>query len=230
MSEAIPKIYGQIAKIMNEVGPIAKDQKNQQQHFNYRGIDKVYNAVHPLFAKYSVFSTSTILEADHHVTKRASRSGEQNVVHAILKMRFTFWTEDGSSVATEVIGEGIDYGGDKASNKAMSIADKYAILQLLKIPTAAVDPDADDKPPEPEYEGSQELPRGEEHPTADQIKECSEVWKQRRSEANEPATFEEWQLFVESVTGRTFHVRSASEWMMDEYKKLRAAVAAMGSE
>lgn len=135
------KIHAAIIKIMRAVGPIAKDQRNQQQNYNFRGIEQVYNACHPHFAEAGVYSTSEVLEAEHRQDKN---KGGKDYVHAILKMRFTFWAEDGSHVFTEVIGEGIDYGGDKASNKAMSTADKYAILQLLKIPTATVDSDRDD--------------------------------------------------------------------------------------
>lgn len=133
-----PLIHAAIIEIMRAVGPIAKSQRNEQQSYNYRGIDAVYNAVHPYFAQHGVYSTSTVLKAEHRDGK--SEKGKQ-LLHAILTMRFTFWAADGSSVCTEVVGEGIDYAGDKASNKAMSVADKYAILQLLKIPTAAVDAD-----------------------------------------------------------------------------------------
>jgi hypothetical protein len=49
-------------------------------------------------------------------------------------MQFHFYCIDGSNVSTTVIGEAMD-SGDKATNKAMSIALKYALLQALLIPT-----------------------------------------------------------------------------------------------
>ncbi len=52
----------------------------------------------------------------------------------VLTVRFRAFAQDGSSVETTAIGEGIDYG-DKAYNKAMSVAHKYALLQLFCIPT-----------------------------------------------------------------------------------------------
>lgn len=131
-------IHPAIIAIMRAIGPIAKDQRNEQQKFNFRGIDAVYNACHPHFAEHGVYSTSTIIESQF--LQSVSGKGT-DVIRAIIKMRYTFWAEDGSNVSTEVVGEGMDYGGDKASNKAMSAADKYAILQLLKIPTAMVDGD-----------------------------------------------------------------------------------------
>lgn len=137
---AVPLIHARIIAIMRAVGPIAKDSQNTQQNYKFRGIDAVYNKCHPHFAEHGVFSTSEILESTH--TTEQDKNGKP-VNRTILKMRFTYFTEDGSSVFTEVVGEGMDYGGDKASNKAMSAADKYALLQLLKIPTAMIDSDKD---------------------------------------------------------------------------------------
>jgi hypothetical protein len=59
----------------------------------------------------------------------------------MLKMQYTFFADDGSSVKAVVMGEGMD-SGDKASNKAMAVAHKYAIVQMFAIPTE------DDKDPE----------------------------------------------------------------------------------
>ena len=53
---------------------------------------------------------------------------------SILTVEFTFWAEDGSSVSCTMIGEAMD-SGDKASNKAMSTALKYALMQMFMIPT-----------------------------------------------------------------------------------------------
>jgi hypothetical protein len=50
-------------------------------------------------------------------------------------MRFQFFADDGSSVSVTTIGEGMD-SGDKSSNKAMSAALKYALVQMFCIPTA----------------------------------------------------------------------------------------------
>ena len=58
-------------------------------------------------------------------------------------MRYTFYAKDGSSVQCVVVGEGMD-SGDKATNKAMSIAFKYACFQVFCIPTEEMkDPDAE---------------------------------------------------------------------------------------
>ena len=53
----------------------------------------------------------------------------------MLSLRVEFFAPDGSSVIAETVGEGLDMS-DKASNKAMSAAYKYALFQVFCIPTA----------------------------------------------------------------------------------------------
>lgn len=134
-----PMIYKAIAKVMAEVGAIGKDKRNQQQGFQYRGIDDVMNALYPVLSKHGLFLTPEVLE--HHREERQTARGG-NLIYSILKIRYTMYAEDGSNVSATVIGEGMD-SADKSSNKAMSVAMKYAMFQLFCIPTEEmVDPDA----------------------------------------------------------------------------------------
>jgi hypothetical protein len=133
-------IFKQIPAIMSEIPSIGKDRKNTGQGYNFRGIDDIYNFIQPLLAKHSVFMTAEILDDRHE--ERQSKSGGV-IMYRVLKMRYSFVASDGSSVATDAVGEGMD-SGDKASAKAMSIAQKYAILQTFLVPTEdAKDPEVD---------------------------------------------------------------------------------------
>ncbi len=137
------KIYKAIADIMGEIGSIGKDRKNQQQGFMYRGIEDVMNTLQPLFKKYGVFIVPEVME--HTREERQTKSGG-NLIYSIMKIRHHFTAEDGSEVVSTTIGEGMD-SADKASNKAMSIAFKYACFQVFCIPTEEMqDPDADTPP------------------------------------------------------------------------------------
>jgi hypothetical protein len=129
------QIYQAIPAILADVEAIGKTRKNQQQGYQFRGIDDVYNAIHPLLAKHKVFPTCEVLSRD--TSERETKSGGALFCCAI-RAKYTLWASDGSSVTTEAIGEGMD-SADKASNKAMSAAYKYALFQLLCIPTEAVD-------------------------------------------------------------------------------------------
>ena len=132
------KIYELIPKAMQMVGAIGKDSVNKTQGFKYRGIDAVYNALNPVMSELGLFIVPEIL--DH---RREERETPNKTVlkYSILTIRFTMYAPDGSNVSCTVVGEGMD-SGDKASNKAMSVALKYACFQLFMIPTEEmVDPD-----------------------------------------------------------------------------------------
>jgi len=100
-------IYQAMAEVMKDVEAISKDQQNKQQGFKFRGIDDVYNAVHPIFAKHGVFTVPTVLA--ERTEERQTRSGG-NLIYRILTMKYTFFASDGSSVEAVVIGEGMDSG------------------------------------------------------------------------------------------------------------------------
>lgn len=133
------EIYAKINAIMLEVDAIGKNTKNQTQGWFFRGIDAVMNELHPLLAKHGVFLTAEIVS--HHQEERTTKGGAI-LIYSNLLMRYRMYATDGSFVETEAYGEGMD-SGDKSSNKAMSVAMKYALLQMLCIPTEAVDPDLD---------------------------------------------------------------------------------------
>lgn len=139
-----PKIFSTINSVMSELGAIAKNKRNQQQGFSYRGVDDVMNALNPLMVKHKLFCVPKVLrnEREERQTSRGS-----NLLYSIVTMEYTLYAEDGSSVSAVVIGEGMD-SGDKASNKAMAIAYKYAMFQIFSIPTEETAPDADKDTPE----------------------------------------------------------------------------------
>ena len=138
-----PMIYGKISDCMRQLGAIGKDSYNQQQKFSYRGVDAVMNALNPVLTANHVFCVPEVLE--QHREERQTRNGG-NLIYSILKMCYTLYAEDGSSVSATVIGEGMD-SADKSSNKAMSVAYKYAMFQIFSIPTEEMaDPDADTPP------------------------------------------------------------------------------------
>lgn len=137
-----PMIYQAMSAAMAEIGAVTKAKKNAQQGFMYRGIDDVMNALYPVLSKHGLFLSPEVLE--HRREERQTKSGG-NLIYSIMKIRYTMYAGDGSSVSATVIGEGMD-SADKSSNKAMAIAMKYAMFQLFCIPTeemAAADPDGE---------------------------------------------------------------------------------------
>ena len=139
MAENTPLIYKKIIEVMADINAIGKDRRNQQQGFQFRGIDDVMNELHGSLSKCGVFVLPNVLE-ETRTTGKTSRGGD--MFYTRLKINFGFYAEDGSHVDAVVIGEAMDTG-DKASNKALSIGLKYAMLQVFCIPTEdEKDPDA----------------------------------------------------------------------------------------
>ena len=133
-------IFQTIAAVMGEIGAIGKDSRNEQQKFMFRGIDAVMNAINPALIKYKLFIVPEVLEQTRE-ERQTNKGG--TLIYSIIKVRYTFYAEDGSNVSAVVIGEGMD-SGDKATNKALSIAFKYACFQVFCIPTEEMkDPDAE---------------------------------------------------------------------------------------
>lgn len=125
------EIYKIMSSIIGDLGAIKKDQKNKFHNYNFRGIDQVYNAIHPLLAQYKVFLTFEVLS--HETVERLSKK-QETWQYSTVKVLYKFIASDGSSVESISVGEGADTG-DKSINKALSAAQKYLFLQMFCIPT-----------------------------------------------------------------------------------------------
>jgi hypothetical protein len=144
-----PKVFGAINAVqaaMAEIG-ISKSRKNQGQNYQFRGIDEVMNALAPVLvdAKLAIFPRFTERQCEPRATAKGGVMWT-----ATVRGDFDFVsTEDGSIVTATTYGEAQD-SADKATNKAMSAAFKYACFQAFCIPTEGDgDHDADAVTPEP---------------------------------------------------------------------------------
>ena len=136
------KVYQAINAVQSELAKtgITKAHRNQQgSGYNFRGIDDVYNAVAPLLAKHGLCILPRVLS--RQCEERQSKSGGA-LFYVTVESEFDFVSsEDGSKHTVKTFGEAMD-SGDKATNKAMSAAYKYAAFQAFSIPTEG-DNDAD---------------------------------------------------------------------------------------
>lgn len=139
-----PKIYAALAAVMAEVGVVGKTRKNLQQGYQFRGIDDVLAATQELMAKHKVLCVPVVLEREREYVD-TKNGGKMASVR--LLVRHTFYAEDGSSAECVTLGEAMD-SGDKASNKAMSAALKYALVETLLIPTYEPDRDTETASPQ----------------------------------------------------------------------------------
>lgn len=129
-------IYKKMSDVMKEIGFIGKNQKNQAQGFKFRGIDDFVNALYPALTKHGVFMTPRATSYTQDLKDVLRGSGKPGVdKHVSIMMEYDFFAEDGSKVTVgPVPAEGLD-SGDKATNKALSAALKYALIQTFSVPT-----------------------------------------------------------------------------------------------
>ena len=141
------QIYSLMGEAMRKISAISKDSVNQTQGFKYRGIDAVMNALYPVMSELGLFIVPEVLEQtrEERTSVKTYNNTEKKttLLYSILKIKYTMYAPDGSSVSCVVVGEGMD-SGDKASNKALAVGLKYACFQMFMIPTEEmIDPDSE---------------------------------------------------------------------------------------
>jgi hypothetical protein len=156
MSTPVPKVLSAIHAVLAALSKdgIAKDQRNTQQNFNFRGIDTVLNVLSGLLDVNKLLIIPTVLERIQ--TERETNKGGV-LFSVVCKIEYKFYSvEDGSSVTAILYGEAMD-SGDKATNKALSAAYKYMAIQSFAIPTEGIEQnDADaTTPPEVKSRGQE---------------------------------------------------------------------------
>lgn len=133
-----------IQRVMSDMarGGVGKDQTNSQQGFKYRGIDQVMDALSGSLARHGLIILPHV--KTRVATERASRAGGA-LFHVLLEVDYDFIcvADNSRELVGPVYGEAMD-SADKATNKAMATAYKYAVTQSFCIPfTGTPDPDAD---------------------------------------------------------------------------------------
>jgi len=136
------KVHTAILAVMAEIGAVGKDGKNKEQNYNFRSVDAVTDAVHPLLVRHQLYVRPLKILTDE---LGPGPNGKGYRVRQKIVYRITH--TDGSFSDGEVTGEGVDYG-DKASNKSMAVSFKYFLCQTFCIPIHDPESDPDTHSPE----------------------------------------------------------------------------------
>ena len=145
-------LYQKILAITSELQTVSKNleiatktDKNGKTIRSYKAVSEVdvINAVKPLEAKYGVMSYPCEREIiDNGFLEKEGYNGTvSKSFYLRVKVTYKFINVDKPEEQVTVIayGDGIDTG-DKATGKAMTYADKYALMKMYKISTGD-DPD-----------------------------------------------------------------------------------------
>ena len=127
-NQAQPTIYQLMALVMRDVRNVGKDGFNDHQKYSFRGVDDFIGALAQPLRDHGVFMMTEILDF------QTSVRGKMNATH--MRVAFHFYGPAGDKVTATTLGEASDTA-DKASNKAMSAALKYALMQTFMIPVDA---------------------------------------------------------------------------------------------
>lgn len=206
----LPDVYRairEVSAVMAKYG-IAKGDYNEGQKFNFRGIDKVLNALSQPLVDSGLLILPRIY--DRVQTERPTKTGGVQF-DVVLTMAFDLVsTRDGSMHTVMMCGEACD-SGDKATSKAASMAYKYMAFQTFCIPVEGLD-DADRDNPAPSAAKTSTAPAT---PSLDAVP--GEEFLQILTQVQEAATVKELAAMKVAVSA----FRKHAQW--DELKALYTA-------
>ena len=131
--KTVPQIYTKMLAVKKDIGSVGKDQKNAGQGWKFRGIDQFVNALHPILNKHGVGILPAVVQNSEAKFITNEKTGKTSKNTSII-IKYTFFASDGSTVDVVMPAEGVD-PGDKGTNKALSAAFKYALIQTFCVPT-----------------------------------------------------------------------------------------------
>ncbi len=131
--EQAPSIFQLMGAILRDLPAIGKDSRAPAAMggYSFRGIDGVLNALNPILSEHGVFYLPTVSERLDSVRRTAAG---KDLFVTCLKVTYRFYGPRGDFVECEVWGEGSD-SGDKATQKALTGAQKYMLFQVFCIST-----------------------------------------------------------------------------------------------
>lgn len=145
-------IYEKMSLITDEIGVVAKNLNvDMGNGKSYKAVQEkdVLDAVKPLEKKYRVYSYPINRKIiDNCILEKETKHGITRNLFLRVETTYEFVNLDNpeEKITMTTYADGIDTG-DKATGKAMTYSDKYALLKAYKIATGD-DPDKDASPEE----------------------------------------------------------------------------------
>lgn len=222
------QIYDLMPALMRDLQAIPKGEKADK--YMFRGIDSVVDHIASVMRRHPRISIETEVR-DYRTWHVIEAAGKRRVLYgAGLILTVWFAAPDGSKLKKEAAGEGMDYGGDKSTSKAMSMAYKYALGLGMPIPFSFMDADGTPlKVPNPKSaKGAPKAQPRDERVSQAELTNLKRTWGAKhpgyvRDEHKEklPAdlvigNFKDW---VQSTTGLApeFDVSDPNAWPRDLY-------------
>lgn len=133
------KLVSKLAEVMKQVKYIQKNGFNSFNKYKYATEADVNEKIREVLAEQNVIMIPNM--KSHAVREHTNRSGKTEYI-VTVEVEFTFMDgETGETITFTQYGEGQD-SGDKGTYKAMTGAQKYALMKAFMIPTGD-DPESD---------------------------------------------------------------------------------------
>ena len=181
------KLAAKLAEVMSEVKYIQKRGKNAFHGYKYATEADVADKV-----RESLSAKNIILVPDvqsQELRQITTKKGNTEFI-ATVKIKFTFYDGDsGETISFHIIGEGQD-AGDKAVYKAITGAEKYALMKTFLIPTGD-DPEVARSTEGEDVEGVEVVPDAEGKrllESAGSLDELADLWRSLTKEQRESCT------------------------------------------
>lgn len=175
MSEKM--LVKKLAEVMQQVKYIQKTGYNSFNKYKYATEADVNEKVREELAARNVIMIPNMIS--HSIREHMTRSNNREYICTVA-VEFTFYDGDtGETIVFTTYGEGQD-SGDKATYKALTGAQKYALMKAFMIPTGD-DPEADtgvderNNAPKQEQKPAQQDNKPAAMPTAEQAKSFREA-------------------------------------------------------
>ncbi|MGW7514814.1 ERF family protein [Streptomyces sp. NPDC054796] len=211
-----PRVFAVIAAVMKDAMPVGKNQRNEQQNYQFRGIDDVMSAMAGPMRTHGLFILPSI--AEH------SQQRDGKMTRTLITMRYRVYGPAGDCLVADVPGEAFDYA-DKSTNKAQSAALKYLLFSLFMLPVdgrSIDDGDRETPAPPPEHRAEQAQRQQQRRGGQQQA---------RRSKRAEPGPWEQPAPQQPQPDGppRDFIAEAAKASGPQEFAKVRKAAVAAGA-
>jgi hypothetical protein len=219
-----PRVFAAINGVMRDAMPVGKDQRNEQQNYQFRGIDDVMSAMAGPMRTHGVFILPTI--AEHAQTR------DGKMTRTMITMRYRVYGPAGDCLVADVPGEAFDYA-DKSTNKAQSAALKYLLFTLFMLPVdgRSID-DGDRTTPEPPAEHraeQQQRQQGRQQRGQGQQRQQQRQQQPRRGNRAEAGPWEQPAPAQQAAPRRDYLAEAKAAPNPDAFAKVRAAAVKAGA-
>lgn len=127
-----PPVQEAVRRVMTDIGHIGvgKGGVNQQQGYRFRGIDQFVDSLSPILSRHGVILLPNAGEPV--ITQHPTNKGGVQFM-CVVRVEWIIVGPRGDKLHAATIGQALD-SSDKAANKSMSAAFKYALGQVFAIP------------------------------------------------------------------------------------------------